>query len=75
MNQDTTIGERNGQAESAIKSRPEVSIPATANGLVGGQQPRPRPGEFTDHHKDTLSLNDDITARADAVAAASVAEN
>jgi acyl-CoA dehydrogenase len=69
VNQETIVGDRNGQAESAIKSRPEDCVPSTSNRLVIAQQSRPISAEFHDHDKDEFSLKDRIVARANAVAA------
>src|SRR5262249_8841049 len=64
VNQQATISDRNGQADSVIKSRPEGSIPLAANQLVGNQQPRPTSADF--------AKRDDLVSRADAVAAAAL---
>jgi acyl-CoA dehydrogenase len=72
VNQEATIGDRNGQADSVIKSRPEGSIPLTANHLVGDHQPHPTPAEFAEGDQGKLSRKDDLVSRADAVAAAAL---
>jgi acyl-CoA dehydrogenase len=69
VNQEATIGDRNGQAESVITPRPEGSIPLTANHLVGNQQPVPISAEFAERDGKS-SRKDDLVSRADAVAAA-----
>src|SRR5215470_17188550 len=72
VNQEATFGDRNGPAESVITSGPQGSIPLTANHLVGHRQPRPTSAEFAESDEGKLSRNDDLVARADAVAAAAL---
>ena len=69
MNQEATIGDRNGQAESVISPRPGGSIPLTANHLVGDHQPGSTSAEFTERDGKS-SQKDDLVSRADAMAAA-----
>jgi acyl-CoA dehydrogenase len=72
VNQEATIGDRNGQADSLIKSRPEGSIPLTTNHLVGDHQPRPISTELAEGEQGKLARKDDLVSRADAVAAAAL---
>jgi len=72
VNQEATIGDRNGHAESVSEPRPEGSIPVIANHLVGNQQPQPISAEFTDRDEGRLSRKDYLVSRADRVAAAAL---
>ena len=72
MNQEATIGDRNGQAESMSKSGPEDSVPLTANHQVGTQQPQPISAELAERDERRLSRKDDLVSRADTVAAAAL---